>query len=342
MTSIGDQLRERTVDTVLGRIRLQVGGSGAPIVFWPSLLMTGDTWRGVAGDLVGRRQVILVDPPGQGGSQPLTGYFSFDDCARCVADILDGLGLEKAHFVGNSWGGMIGATFAATYPERAGGAVLMNCTAGRASLRQKVEFAILLRVAKWTGGIGPLLNRSVLKAFLGPTTMRERPDVVAHVTDTVKSVNIGQECGPAPAGSAGIAGPHTNAGAGCRRRRGCDVPGPRRDRHGQGHPERIHPGSRRGGSPCRPREPGSGERTGRAILVRRQRKQLCCNVNGRRLVRPTRAGPPGLSLLGLVVVGPREAAALREQREHHIVQLLSVAAGLVDRRAPHVAVGRHP
>jgi 3-oxoadipate enol-lactonase len=30
----------------------------------------------------------------------------------------------------------------------------------------------------------------VLKAFLGPTTMRERPDVVAHVTDTVKSVNI--------------------------------------------------------------------------------------------------------------------------------------------------------
>jgi 3-oxoadipate enol-lactonase len=102
----------------------------------------------------------------------------------------DRLGLDKADFVGNSWGGMIGATFAATYPERIGGAVLMNCTAGRASLRQKLEFAILLRVAKWTGGIGSLLNRSVLKAFLGPTTMRERPDVVAHVSSTVKSVNI--------------------------------------------------------------------------------------------------------------------------------------------------------
>ena len=76
---------------------------------------------------------------------------------------------------------MIGATFAATYPERIGRAVLMNCTAGRASLRQKLEFAVLLRVAKWTGGIGSLLNRSVLKAFLGPTRMRERPDVVAQV-----------------------------------------------------------------------------------------------------------------------------------------------------------------
>jgi 3-oxoadipate enol-lactonase len=190
MTSISDQLREQSVDTVLGRIRVQVGGSGSPIVFWPSLLMTGDMWHGVAGNLIARRQVILVDPPGQGGSQSLTDFFSFDDCARCVADILDGLGLDKAHFVGNSWGGMIGATFAATYPERIGGAVLMNCTAGRASLRQKLEFAALLRVAKWTGGIGSLLNRSVLKAFLGPTTMRERPDVVAQVSNTVKSVNI--------------------------------------------------------------------------------------------------------------------------------------------------------
>jgi 3-oxoadipate enol-lactonase len=190
MTSIGDQLREQTVDTVLGRIRLQIGGSGSPIVFWPSLLMTGDMWHGVADNLIARRQVILVDPPGQGGSQSLTDFFSFDDCARCVADILDGLGLDKVHFVGNSWGGMIGATFAATYPERIGRAVLMNCTAGRAGLRQKLEFAVLLRVAKWTGGIGSLLNRSVLKAFLGPTTMRERPDVVVHVSTTVKSVNI--------------------------------------------------------------------------------------------------------------------------------------------------------
>ena len=190
MTSIGDQLREQTVDTVLGRIRLQIGGSGSPIVFWPSLLMTGDMWYGVADGLIARRQVVLVDPPGQGGSQPLTRLFSFDDCARCVVDILDGLGIDKAHFVGNSWGGMIGGTFAATYPERIGGAVLMNCTAGRASVRQKVQFAVLLALAKWTGGIGTLLNRPVLKAFLGPTTFRQRPEVVAHVRNTVKAVDV--------------------------------------------------------------------------------------------------------------------------------------------------------
>src|ERR1700744_6350104 len=190
MTGIGDQLRERTVDTVLGRVRVQVGGTGAPILFWPSLLMTGDMWHGVADGLVGRSQVVLVDPPGQGGSQALTGMFSFGDCARCVVDILDGLGLDRAHFVGNSWGGMIGGTFAATYPERIGRAVLMNCTAGRAGARQKVQFAVLLALAKWTGGIGTLLNRPVLKAFLGPTTFRQRPEAVAHVRNTVKAVDV--------------------------------------------------------------------------------------------------------------------------------------------------------
>jgi len=152
--------------------------------------MTGDMWYGVADGLIARRQVVLVDPPGQGGSQPLTRLFSFDDCARCVVDILDGLGIDKAHFVGNSWGGMIGGTFAATYPERIGRAVLMNCTAGRAGARQKVQFAVLLALAKWTGGIGTLLNRPVLKAFLGPTTFRQRPEVVAHVRNTVKAVDV--------------------------------------------------------------------------------------------------------------------------------------------------------
>src|SRR5277367_3863371 len=181
MTGIGDQLREQAVDTALGTVRVQVGGSGAPIMFWPSLLMTGNMWHGVADGLVARSQVVLVDPPGQGGSQPLTELFTFGDCARCVVDILDGLGIDRAHFVGNSWGGMIGATFAAAYPERIGRAVLMNCTAGRAGVRQKVQFAILLALAKWTGGMGPLLNRPVLKAFLGPTTFRQRPEVVEHV-----------------------------------------------------------------------------------------------------------------------------------------------------------------
>lgn len=180
----------RVIDTVLGSVRVRVRGSGEAMMFWPSLLMTGDMWAAQADHFSAEYQVILVDPPGFGESQKLTAAFSFDDCARCIVDILDGLGVARTHFVGNSWGGMIGGTFAATYPDRIGGAVLMNCTASAAGLRQKVEYGFLLRMAKLLGGIRPPLTRSVLKAFLGPTTFRERPDVVAFVRDSVQRVDL--------------------------------------------------------------------------------------------------------------------------------------------------------
>jgi 3-oxoadipate enol-lactonase len=161
------------------------------MIFWPSLLMTGDMWAAQADYFVDRCRVILVDPPGHGQSQKLTAMFDLADCARCVVDILDTLGEDRAHFVGNSWGGMIGGTFAATYPDRIGSAVLMNCTASPAGVRQKIEYGFLLRLTGLLGGIRPPLTRSVLKAFLGPTTFATRPDVVAFVRDTVEAVDIG-------------------------------------------------------------------------------------------------------------------------------------------------------
>lgn len=159
-------------------------------MFWPSLLMTGDMWSAQADHFGATHRVILVDPPGHGGSQKLTAPFTFDDCARVIVDILDSLGVDRTHFVGNSWGGMIGGTFAATYPDRIGRAVLMNCTGSAAGIRQKVEYGLLLRVAKLLGGIRGPLTGSVLKAFLGPTTFHTRPDVVAFVRDTVRGADV--------------------------------------------------------------------------------------------------------------------------------------------------------
>ena len=181
---------EQQVDTVLGKVRIRTNGTGEAIMFWPSLLMTGDMWSAQTDHFSATHRVILVDPPGHGGSEKLTALFTFDDCARVIVDILDGVGVKRTHFVGNSWGGMIGGTFAATHPDRVGSAVLMNCTGSAAGGRQKLEYGLLLRLAKLLGGVRPPLTRSVLKAFLGPTTFRTRPDVVAFVRDTVQAIDM--------------------------------------------------------------------------------------------------------------------------------------------------------
>ena len=164
--------------------------AGSTILFWPSLLMTGDMWTAQAEHFGVHHRVILVDPPGHGGSARLTTTFTFEQCAHSIADVLDGLGVTRAHVVGNSWGGMIGATFAATYPDRVGAAVLMNCTASAAGARQRLEYGALLRMARVLGRIRPPLTRSVLKAFLGPTTFTTRPEVVTAVCTAVESVDI--------------------------------------------------------------------------------------------------------------------------------------------------------
>lgn len=178
------------VDTALGRLRVRSRGSGQAIVFWPSLLMTGDMWAAQAEHFGADRRAILIDPPGHGDSERLTAPFTFAQCSQCIVDVIDTLGVAKADFVGNSWGGMIGGTFAAQHPDRIGKAVLMNCTASAAGTWQKVEFGALLRMAKLFGGIRPPLTRSVLRAFLGPTTFRTRPDVVEFVRNTVEAVDV--------------------------------------------------------------------------------------------------------------------------------------------------------
>ena len=190
MTAHNPLLNSRSLDTTLGAIRVQVSaGTGPAILMWPSLLMTGDLWAGQAAHFGDTHRLVLIDPPGHGGSAPLRAMFSFTDCARCVVDLLDGLDIDRAHFVGNSWGGMIGGTFAALYPDRLDRAVLMNCTASKAGVAQKMQYAALVRLATALGGIRPPLTRSAIRAFLGPTTLRTRPDVVDTVRANVQSVN---------------------------------------------------------------------------------------------------------------------------------------------------------
>ncbi|MFI5730782.1 alpha/beta fold hydrolase [Kribbella sp. NPDC051587] len=183
-------VEDRYVETVLGRIRLRVGGSGEAMLFWPSLLMDGTLWAGQAAHFLDRYQVVLVDPPGHGGSSDLAGPFSFEQCAEVVRAIIDALGIDKVHVIGNSWGGMIGGTFAAIHPDRIGLAVLMNATASPSNTRQKLEYGVLTGAARLLGGIrGPLVG-PVVDAFLGPTAKHEKPEVVATVKQLAQQVNV--------------------------------------------------------------------------------------------------------------------------------------------------------
>ena len=77
--------------------------------------------------LSARFHVLAVDQPGFGRSDKPTEFptqfYTFS--ADAVAELLEHLGIAKAHFIGNSLGGGTAVRFALNHPAKAGRLVLM-------------------------------------------------------------------------------------------------------------------------------------------------------------------------------------------------------------------------
>ncbi len=187
-------LRTQRIPTNFGHINVHLAGSGPAMVCWPSLLMTGEMWQAQAQHFGANHQMILIDSPGHGGSDPLTRHFTLEECAECLAQILDHLGIGDCILVGNSWGGMMGGIFAALYPQRTRAAVLMNCTASAPGLRQKLEFLLMTFVMRRLRIIPKMFIDRAVTAFAGETTERTKPQVVDYIRATVTAVNPQSVC----------------------------------------------------------------------------------------------------------------------------------------------------
>lgn len=112
------------------RVRVLEVGEGEPALFVHGGPNAGSTWAPLVAHLEGFR-VLMVDRPGTGLSEPYrlsaAGMPAFG--ARFVADVLDGLGLERTHVVASSFGGHLALRSAARTPERFGRMVQMACPA---------------------------------------------------------------------------------------------------------------------------------------------------------------------------------------------------------------------
>lgn len=80
-------------------------------------------------------RVLLVDCPGWGKSDSVVCRGSRSDLnAEVLAAVLDGLGLDEVHIIGNSMGGHSAVAFALSHPERVGKLVLMGGGVGGGSI----------------------------------------------------------------------------------------------------------------------------------------------------------------------------------------------------------------
>jgi pimeloyl-ACP methyl ester carboxylesterase len=94
-------------------------GSGEPLLLIQGMSGTHVSWgEPFKGALEEGFDVIAFDNRGIGLSGPVDGPFTIDEMATDTAGLLDALGLESAHVVGISMGGMIAQELALAHPQR--------------------------------------------------------------------------------------------------------------------------------------------------------------------------------------------------------------------------------
>jgi pimeloyl-ACP methyl ester carboxylesterase len=149
----------RTVDDLVVRVhrtRPPVDSKAPPVVIlhgWgASIDAVGSLTTGLAGEL----EVVAVDLPGFGESEPPPEAWDVGRYAQFVLALCDELGLERVSLLGHSFGARISIVLAASAPERVS-RMLLTGAAGikprrRASYYVRVGIAKVGRVVGFAGG----------------------------------------------------------------------------------------------------------------------------------------------------------------------------------------------
>jgi 4,5:9,10-diseco-3-hydroxy-5,9,17-trioxoandrosta-1(10),2-diene-4-oate hydrolase len=135
-------------------------------------------------------RTLVIDQPGYGKSdkpEVQGNYFTF--AAGALTGLLDELGIDKIHLVGNSLGGGTAVRFALSHPERAGRLVLMGPGGLSLNVFAPDPTEGVKRLAEFAAPPGP--SREKMAAFLRTLVFDQR-----LVTDELIDERFAAACDP--------------------------------------------------------------------------------------------------------------------------------------------------
>jgi pimeloyl-ACP methyl ester carboxylesterase len=152
------------------QIGYRLSGEGPAIVLIHGLASSSATWRLVAPQLAAQHTVVALDLMGHGESAKPRGDYSLGAHASTIRDLMLALDIERATFVGHSFGGGIAMQLAYQFPERCERLVLV------ASGGLGKEVSPLLRAVALPGAelILPLVLSGRIHAAIGAVGSRFR------------------------------------------------------------------------------------------------------------------------------------------------------------------------
>jgi 3-oxoadipate enol-lactonase len=159
------------------------GPAGAPaLVLSNSLGSTLAMWDHQAGPLAERFRLVRYDIRGHGRSPVPPGPYAIDDVGADLVDLLDHLGIERAHIAGVSLGGMTAMWMAIHAPERVDKLVLSSTSARLGPPEGWAERAATVR-EQGTGAVAPAgVGRWLTEAYRAA-----HPEVAAELEAMIAS-----------------------------------------------------------------------------------------------------------------------------------------------------------
>ena len=141
--------------TIAPLARLEVGehsiayrsaGRGPALVLLHGFLCDSRVWRRELEDLSDAFNIVAWDAPGAGESGDPPDPFTITDWALALATFLDAIGIESAHVLGLSWGGLLAQEFYRLHPQQCRTLILADTYAGwKGSLGQQAAEQRLAR-----------------------------------------------------------------------------------------------------------------------------------------------------------------------------------------------------
>ena len=148
-------------------------------------------WRGWVPTLARRHPVARFDMRGHAGTPPpLDLRFSLPDLAADIARVMDGLGLDRAHLVGASAGGIVSLRFAPDFPDRLHSLTLVASTPRLARMGASMDAGAWRRILEEQGTrawlladtdkrFGPDTGRGVIEWYADEGAKTPAPVVMA-------------------------------------------------------------------------------------------------------------------------------------------------------------------
>jgi len=170
------------------RSAFSVEGEGEPLFLIHGIGASRHSWDGLLVHLRHRFRCIGYDLRGHGKSPLVPPPFGLDDLVDDLEALRAELGLERAHVIGHSLGGMIGPAYARRHPHRVKSLGLLSTAAGRtpedsAKVRGVVD-------AMREKGIAPVLD-ALKDRWFTPEFALRRPDVIEARMKQVLATDAG-------------------------------------------------------------------------------------------------------------------------------------------------------